>query len=54
MHAVALKSLMGDGVRSLTSGERTLLGDWLDRIAAEGDREAGAAEPGEERPHDAQ
>ncbi|CAL9495693.1 TetR/AcrR family transcriptional regulator [Streptomyces sp. Tu 3180] len=55
VHAVALKSLMRDGVRSLTSGERALLGEWLDRIAAEdragaGDRPeagdpAGAAEP---------
>ncbi|MGR6971673.1 TetR/AcrR family transcriptional regulator [Streptomyces cynarae] len=48
VHAVALKSLMRDGVRSLTLGERTLLGEWLDRIAAEDAQEAGAAEPGEE------
>ncbi|MEU9667309.1 TetR/AcrR family transcriptional regulator [Streptomyces bobili] len=58
VHAVALKSLMRDGVRSLTSGERTLLGEWLDRIAAEdgavsdpataesAGSEAGTAEPG--------
>ncbi|MGW1242019.1 TetR/AcrR family transcriptional regulator [Streptomyces bobili] len=58
VHAVALKSLMRDGVRSLTSGERTLLGEWLDRVAAEDSAgtdtatagsagsEAGTAEPG--------
>lgn len=43
VHAVALKSLMRDGVRSLTSAERTLLGEWLDRIAAEDGRADGAA-----------
>ncbi|MGW5608447.1 TetR/AcrR family transcriptional regulator [Streptomyces sp. NPDC003753] len=48
VHAVALKSLMRDGVRSLTFGERTLLGEWLDRIAAEDAQEVGAAEPGGE------
>ncbi|WP_324931065.1 hypothetical protein [Streptomyces sp.] len=41
MHAIAVKSLMGDGVRPLTDGERALLGEWLDRIAAE--------EPGQRR-----
>jgi len=41
VHAIALKSLMGDGVRPLTDGERALLGEWLDRIAAE--------EPGQRR-----
>ncbi|MFF8190478.1 TetR/AcrR family transcriptional regulator [Streptomyces bobili] len=58
VHAVALKSLMRDGVRSLTSGERTLLGEWLDRITAEdraetdastaasGGSDAGTPEPG--------
>ncbi|MBD0420357.1 TetR/AcrR family transcriptional regulator [Streptomyces sp. TRM S81-3] len=34
VHAVALKSLMRDGERSLTFGERALLGELLDRIAA--------------------
>ncbi|MFD5266282.1 TetR/AcrR family transcriptional regulator [Streptomyces sp. NPDC058335] len=58
VHAVALKSLIGDGIRSLTAGERTLLGEWLERIAAEDGAEsdagpaegagadAGTAEPG--------
>ncbi|MFI7633534.1 TetR/AcrR family transcriptional regulator [Nonomuraea sp. NPDC049400] len=44
VHAVALKSLMRDGVRSLTSGERALLGEWLDRVAAED----GPGEPGQD------
>ncbi|MFJ5837227.1 TetR/AcrR family transcriptional regulator [Streptomyces shenzhenensis] len=35
VHAIALKSLMRDGVRSLTPGERALLGELLDRIATE-------------------
>jgi hypothetical protein len=46
VHAVALKSLMRDGVRSLTSGERTLLGEWLDRVAAEDSAVADAATAG--------
>jgi AcrR family transcriptional regulator len=46
VHAVALKSLMRDGVRSLTSGERTLLGEWLDRVAAEDSAVAGTATAG--------
>jgi AcrR family transcriptional regulator len=36
VHAIALKALLDDGVRTLTAGERALLGEWLDRIAAEG------------------
>ncbi|MFI0084851.1 TetR/AcrR family transcriptional regulator [Streptomyces bobili] len=46
VHAVALKSLMRDGVRSLTSGERTLLGEWLDRVAAEDSAVADAGTAG--------
>lgn len=34
VHAVALKALLPDAVDCLTAGERTLLGEWLDRIAA--------------------
>ncbi|WP_448331436.1 TetR/AcrR family transcriptional regulator [Streptomyces sp. DSM 41534] len=36
VHAVALKALLGDGVRHLTPGERALLGELLDRIADDG------------------
>ncbi|MFE9676741.1 TetR/AcrR family transcriptional regulator [Streptomyces sp. NPDC006259] len=53
VHAVALKSLIRDRVRTLTSGERTLLAEWLDRIAAEEDlargdsgRDGARADPG--------
>ncbi|MFK4147053.1 TetR/AcrR family transcriptional regulator [Streptomyces sp. NPDC004065] len=42
VHAVALKSLMSDGIRSLSPAERSLLGEWLDRIAS-GDGTAGTA-----------
>ncbi|MEU1600784.1 TetR/AcrR family transcriptional regulator [Streptomyces sp. NPDC005708] len=36
VHAIALKALLADGVQNLTVGERTLLGELLDRIASEG------------------
>ncbi|PNG89650.1 hypothetical protein [Streptomyces malaysiensis] len=36
VHAIALKALLGDGVRHLTPGERALLGELLDRIADDG------------------
>ncbi len=46
MHAIALKSLMRDGVRSLTSGERALLCEWLDRIATGDGTETGTRTTG--------
>lgn len=46
VHAVALKSLMRDGVRSLTSGERALLCEWLDRIATGDGTETGTRTTG--------
>ncbi|MEU6609087.1 TetR/AcrR family transcriptional regulator [Streptomyces shenzhenensis] len=44
VHAIALKSLMRDGVRSLTPGERALLGELLDRIATEEQPGSGTSE----------
>jgi AcrR family transcriptional regulator len=33
-HAIALKALLADGAHPLTTAERALLAEWLDRIAA--------------------
>ncbi|MFI6936860.1 TetR/AcrR family transcriptional regulator [Streptomyces sp. NPDC050287] len=44
VHAVALKSLMHDEVRSLTPGELALLGELLDRIASEDGQSPGSGE----------